>query len=242
MNTDKDKNVVVRWDTEESLVRLVNAEHKRDFPRLAMFYQAQDNKMFCGVAAGAIVLNALRVGKVDEIIPLDTSTVSCHEMGYMAVGFVPHWNRYSQDTILTTSGKSRIEILGKPYEFGAYIEHIYGLHLFEFVEMMHANSAYATHVKVENGQNYETVKADIIKALDRKNHYVVAYFCRKALNQNGSGHFSPIAAYDSNSDSFLLLDTNNVSNHWSWIDANKLIEAMNTFDGYEYRGYSVVSD
>lgn len=36
---------------------------------------------------------------------------------------------------------------------------------------------------------------------------LVASYSRKALRQTGSGHFSPIAAYDQESDSVLIMDT-----------------------------------
>ena len=37
--------------------------------------------------------------------------------------------------------------------------------------------------------------------------YIAASYDRPSLNQTGQGHFSPIAAYDSNSQSVLILDT-----------------------------------
>lgn len=36
---------------------------------------------------------------------------------------------------------------------------------------------------------------------------LIASYTRRTLNQTGSGHFSPIAAYDQESDSVLIMDT-----------------------------------
>jgi Phytochelatin synthase len=41
---------------------------------------------------------------------------------------------------------------------------------------------------------------------------LIASYSRHVLNQTGQGHFSPIAAYDRESDSVLIMDT--VSDHW----------------------------
>ena len=41
---------------------------------------------------------------------------------------------------------------------------------------------------------------------------LIASYSRRALKQTGSGHFSPIAAYDEESDSVLIMDT--VRNSW----------------------------
>ena len=41
---------------------------------------------------------------------------------------------------------------------------------------------------------------------------LIASYSRRALKQTGSGHFSPIAAYDEESDSVLIMDT--VRNPW----------------------------
>ena len=42
---------------------------------------------------------------------------------------------------------------------------------------------------------------------------LIASYTRRVLNQTGSGHFSPIAAYDQESDSVLIMDT--VRTRWS---------------------------
>jgi glutathione gamma-glutamylcysteinyltransferase len=46
---------------------------------------------------------------------------------------------------------------------------------------------------------------------DDQNMYVdrvlIASYSRRILKQTGSGHFSPIAAYDQESDSVLIMDT-----------------------------------
>jgi hypothetical protein len=55
-------------------------------------------------------------------------------------------------------------------------------------------------------------------------------FDRKTLNQQGAGHFSPIAAYDSESDSVLILDVAKFKYPPFWVNVTDLFNAMNTID------------
>jgi len=238
----ENKQTLVHWSSKESQARLHSSNHKQDFFELSMHYQSQENKMFCGVASVAIILNALRMNKENAQIPLDTSTVGCDEMAYMPEGFCPHWNRYTQRNVLAKSPKSRIEVFGKPHALNGDNKENYGLTIYELADLIECNGAIATPVECKDLPNYEQRKQDLIKVLDTPDQYIIAHFSRPALNQNGNGHLSPLVAYDQDSDSFLLMDTNTMSNNWVWIDANKLLEAMNTFDNPYWRGYMVVSD
>ena len=57
------------------------------------------------------------------------------------------------------------------------------------------------------------------------------------MGQQGGGHISPLAAYDTTSDSFLVLDVNPASAGWVWMPAATLIKGMRTFDKVENRGH-----
>jgi len=67
-------------------------------------------------------------------------------------------------------------------------------------------------------------------------------FQRQVLGQNKGAHISPLAAYDSVTDSVLLLDVNSTEHTWAWIPVNQLINAMRTKDTKENRGYLVISE
>jgi glutathione gamma-glutamylcysteinyltransferase len=71
----------------------------------------------------------------------------------------------------------------------------------------------------KNSSSLENFRTLVIEAcVDADNHdnddpnmYVdrvlIASYSRRILKQTGSGHFSPIAAYDQESDSVLIMDT-----------------------------------
>jgi hypothetical protein len=63
------------------------------------------------------------------------------------------------------------------------------------------------------------------------------------LNQTGSGHFSPIAAYDSESDQVLILDTARFKYGAHWTKLELLFQAMGPIDtdSGKSRGYALLS-
>jgi hypothetical protein len=70
----------------------------------------------------------------------------------------------------------------------------------------------------------------ITTAMGDPNTRLVVNFDRKTLNQQGSGHFSPIAAFDSASDSVLILDVAKFKYPPFWVSVADLLNAMNTID------------
>lgn len=232
----------IYFDTDKGFERLITAEYKTDFSRLANFYEAQENKLFCGVASAAIVLNALKVKKLNSSteIPYDNTLVANYEKGYLPSknNWQPYFHRYTQNTVLTMSPKSRIEILGKPVSETESVD--YGLQLSQFSELVRSNGVNVRMVELENIDNIDNIKNDLIKELAKKDNYVVINYKRKWVEQEGGGHISPVSAYDTKSDSFLVMDVNSSKYPWSWVDADTLIKAMNTKDINDYRGYTVI--
>jgi glutathione gamma-glutamylcysteinyltransferase len=72
---------------------------------------------------------------------------------------------------------------------------------------------------------------------------LVATYNRGSLGQTGSGHFSPVAAYDSVSDYVLILDVARFKYGPHWISLEKLYEAMQPLDPdtQQSRGYIFLS-
>ena len=60
--------------------------------------------------------------------------------------------------------------------------------------------------------------------------FLVVSYDRKVLEQTGSGHFSPIAAYDEESDKLLILDTARFKYGAHWVPMPLLFQAMLTED------------
>lgn len=73
--------------------------------------------------------------------------------------------------------------------------------------------------------------------------YLVVHYNRGTLHQTGTGHFSPIAAYDERSDSVLILDTARFKYGPHWVKLELLHEAMVCIDPdcNLSRGYSLMT-
>lgn len=70
-HSDKQKEasavILVEWDSKESVDHFSRSAHKIDFFPLSNHFVSQENKIFCGLASAAIVLNALQWNKRDTL-------------------------------------------------------------------------------------------------------------------------------------------------------------------------------
>ena len=72
---------------------------------------------------------------------------------------------------------------------------------------------------------------------------LVVSYSRKVLKQTGDGHFSPLAAYDKETDSVLILDTARFKYGAHWTKLPLIYEAMKPIDKStgKSRGYALLS-
>ncbi|KAL7505720.1 hypothetical protein ACHAXN_003158 [Cyclotella atomus] len=73
--------------------------------------------------------------------------------------------------------------------------------------------------------------------------FLIVSYTRKVLRQTGTGHFSPIGAYDEASDSVLLLDTARFKYGPHWVKLDLLFDALIPLDPStgKSRGYMILS-
>lgn len=73
--------------------------------------------------------------------------------------------------------------------------------------------------------------------------FVIVNYLRRAIGQRRGGHISPLAAYDADSDRFLVLDVASYKYPPAWVPAADLFAAMDTPDARNdgrSRGYVLV--
>lgn len=91
----------------------------------------------------------------------------------------------------------------------------------------------------------ESVDWESDESSDEKEAFqvLVISYSRKVMRQTGSGHFSPIAAYDSDSDSVLILDTARFKYGAHWAKLPLVYEAMKPIDPDtgKSRGFTLLS-
>ena len=69
-----------------------------------------------------------------------------------------------------------------------------------------------------------------MKIVEGNDHFVLVNYLRKAIGQEADGHISPLAAYDADTDRFLILDVFRYKHPPMWVEAKALFGAMNTTD------------
>lgn len=238
----QDEPVLVPWQSEEGVIRLERSGAKVDFFPLANHFESQENKIYCGVASSAIILNALRLDKEADHLPQDQQALPPEKRTYLPKGFDPIFKRYTQQNVITDAVKSESEILGKPMVIGEQTKADYGLQLRQLAGLLSAHNLNVIIRVVSNDMPEDVIREELIKNMQAANDYVLVNYLRSALGQQGSGHISPLGAYDAVSDSFLILDVNPNTAPWVWVKTHDLVQAMRTFDAIENRGYLLISD
>jgi len=229
---------LVPFASEEGLARLARSTAKVDFPALANQFEPQSNAAFCGPTSAAIVLNAVRGRSAD--LPHDRSRLRPDDLKYIPHAFDPTLPRFTQDNVITKARKTRAQVLGEPVTIGGKQVEDFGFQTRQLDELLRANGLTTRLVIVDDSKTVQDIRSDLVDNLKRGGDYVIVSYLREAVGQTGRGHISPLGAYDSVSDSFLVLDVNPTSAGWVWMPTATLVKGMRTFDTVENRGYILI--
>jgi glutathione-S-conjugate glycine hydrolase len=170
------------------------------FPLSANFL-TQKNQVYCGVASIVMVLNALEV-------PAPASPE-----------YEPY-RTFTQDNFLDERTEAVLprEVLRKQ-----------GMTLDEIGRLLalHPVEAAVHHASDSSVEKFRAVAQDYLSQEDR---FVIVNYLRKTIGQEKGGHISPVAAYDAETDRFLILDVSRYKYPPVWVTAPELFAAMNTTD------------
>jgi hypothetical protein len=81
---------------------------------------------------------------------------------------------------------------------------------------------------------------DVVSSnLARPGDYLIVNYQRESLGQDPTGHISPVAAFDADTDSVLVMDTASYKYPKTWVPLDRLYTAMRSIDTSTgaYRGY-----
>ncbi len=187
--------------SEQGEQLLRDSDALESFVPLSVNFVTQKNQAFCGVASIVMVLNALQL-----------RAPAAPEYG-------PH-HIFTQDNFLngTTEAVLPLSVL---MEKGMTLDQIGALLASQPVDVEVHHAANST---------VDLFRTTVRTYLGNEGHYVIANYLRKALGQEGGGHISPLAAYDAETDRFLILDVSRYKYPPVWIAASDLFSAMNTVD------------
>ncbi|NJL86544.1 MAG: glutathione gamma-glutamylcysteinyltransferase [Leptolyngbyaceae cyanobacterium SM1_1_3] len=189
---------------------LQESEAQTDYVPLASQFVTQQNQAFCGIASTVMILNALGIPAPEA----------------------PEWERqyFTQENIFNPATEAVIE--------RSLIER-QGLTLAELAGII---SSYPVTVEVLYGAEVtlDEFRQAIATNLAEGDNFVVVNYLRRAIGQETGGHISPIAAYDADTDRFLILDVSRYKYPPVWVEAEALWQATDTIDSVSERSRGVV--
>ncbi|MFZ1245632.1 MAG: phytochelatin synthase family protein [Azonexus sp.] len=229
--------VLVPFASPEGMDRLARATAKRDFALLANQFEAQATIAFCGPTTAAIVLNALHPALE---APRDRSRLLPEDGRYLPQGLELTVPRHTQESVIAMGKKTRAQVFGQPFTVNDKVFRDGGYQLRQLDEVLKAHGL-GTRLVIVDAQTAEAdIRRDLVDNLNRTGDVVIVNYQRAAVGQVGGGHISPLGAYDTGTDSVLVLDVNPSHYPWVWMPIPTLIQGMRTRDVLENRGYILV--
>ena len=205
--------------------KILNSAIKAQFWPLMRHFETQQIPTYCAIASSAMVLNALLDSR-KIAAPHTTRIYPCQE--------------FNQDNLFSQSVQeamwkykatfTRQQIMGS----GTTLEQL---------EVILGAVPAKVEVHYADSVPLKKFREMAIRALAENEQYIIVNFARTALEQDGNGHMSPLAAYDSKTDRFLILDVSRYKYPATWATAKQLWTAMNTDDptSKKKRGFILVS-
>lgn len=236
--TAVDVQGLVPFASAEGLNRLARTPARDDFAPLANQFEAQATIAFCGPTSAAIVLNALR--PQGNNAPRDRSRLRSEDARYLPPSLELTVPRYTQESVIATGRKTRAQVFGEPATINGKTVRDGGYQLRQLDQLLQAHALATRLVIADEKVADNDIRRDLIDNLNRPGDYVIVNYRRAAVGQSGGGHISPLAAYDTTSDSVLVLDVNPSHYPWVWMPLSTLIRGMRTTDVGENRGYILV--
>lgn len=226
------------FNSAEGFDRLARSPAKARFAALANQFEAQSNIAFCGPTTAAIVLNALFAGT--DKLPRDHGRLRPEDARHLPKGWDLSVPRFTQDSVIAPGLKTRAQVLGQASLVNGLLVSDGGYQLHQLDEMLRANGARTQRVTVDDSLSEAQVRQALAARLQQEGGHVIVNYRRDVLGQQGGAHISPLAAFDAQSDSVLIMDVNPANAGWVWAPIGLLIKAMRTFDAVENRGYILV--
>jgi hypothetical protein len=206
----------VYLNTPAGMQRLDRADLNRTYFMVAPYVDTQENMGFCGPASMAAVLNSM------PNMPRPAAT----EYG--------PYKYFTQKALFNTEA-SQV----KTYEL---VENG-GMTLAEASRFLEA-------LKVSNQPYYgsdlsaETLRSLVKEALANPHKRVIVDFYRPTFGQKGEGHYSPLVAYDTASDSVLITDVAKFKYPPFWVTIGDLLTSIQDIDpdSHKSRGLIVATE
>lgn len=206
---------LIGFNSNEGEKLLLTSRSREDFFPLSMEFLTQNNQAYCGVASSIMVLNSL------GITAPETPQYSPYRV-------------FTQDNFFNNEKTKAViapEVVARQ---GMTLEELGGL-----------IASYGVKVEVRHAgdTSLEQFRKQAAENLKQKGNYVIVNYLRKEIGQERGGHISPLAAYNEQTDRFLIMDVSRYKYPPVWVKTADLWKAMNTVDlvSQKTRGFVLVS-
>jgi len=206
---------LINFDSTEGEQLLLESNARQDYFPLSIHFVTQDNQAYCGVASMVMVLNALSLPAPE----------ASEYPGYHLFTQKNFFNNPKTEQVIAAETVARqgmtleeLEKLLESYPVKASVYHGSDVTLAEFRRLVKIN-------------------------LQQPNNFVLVNYLRRTIGQERGGHISPIAAYNEQSDRFLILDVSRYKYPPVWVKAEELWQAIATVDSVsgKTRGFVLIS-
>jgi hypothetical protein len=206
---------LIDFKSAEGEQLLLASKARQDYWSLSIQFVTQNNQAYCGVASIVMVLNALSV----------PAPIAPEYSPYHVFTQENFFNNQQTRKVLSPEVVSR-----------------QGMTLDQLGQLL---GSYPVKVKVYHASDSSLgeFRSSVVANLKQPNNFVLVNYLRKGIGQQKGGHISPIAAYNEQTDRFLILDVSRYKYPPIWVKAADLWRAMATMDSVsgKTRGFVLVS-
>jgi hypothetical protein len=188
---------LLRLDTPQGQRLLFRSTARAAFLPLVSVFETQRNQTCCGVASVVMVLNALE-------LPAPTAA----EYGAHRI--------FTQRNVL--NGRTDVVVSARRIARR-------GMLLAEVAKVLEAYGA-TVDLHQAASSSAGAFRELAVRYLSEPGHHVIVNYSRPALGQDGAGHTSPLGAYDSETDRFLILDVARYRSPAIWVSSDHLFAAL----------------
>ncbi|PJD95906.1 MAG: glutathione gamma-glutamylcysteinyltransferase [Parachlamydia sp.] len=192
--------------------RLQKSDAKENFWKLLRYYESQIRPTYCSIATSVITLNTL--------------SIEASQSKFLGKYRMFTQEEFFSDDVLGVIDQNDVAQRGMSLEDLAMVLKVFPVKVLKYEGLDFSQ---------------EEIRDLIISALKNPNQCVLALYQRKELQQEGGGHWSPIAAYEAESDSFLVLDVARFKYPPVWVNTSAFINSMRTVNIYnKSRGFIII--
>jgi hypothetical protein len=206
---------LIGFNSPEGEKLLIESSALQDFFPLTMQFVTQNNQAYCGVASIVMVLNSLGIPAPEA-------------PQYKPYRVFTQENFFNNEATRKVISPEEVSRKGMTLEQMGKLLASYGVK----VQVYHASDTSLAE--------FRKLAVENLKA---PGNFVLINYLRREIGQERGGHISPLAAYNEQTDRFLIMDVSRYKYPPVWVKAADLWKAMATSDRVsgKTRGFVFVS-